>query len=158
MRDPILDRLVQPAVLRFAIPTTQTSIELSILFGATAVVSATYKLLMGGDLLTCALQVAFSMAMMRFLRLGAHIGSAILDTPIAFVHLLGRLLFLAIALCSLLQLVLGTWAGIVSYSPTKTMMLIASNIGSFALSASLFIGVCDEPPRQKRNQREAARA
>lgn len=145
MRDPILDRYVQPLVERTGLQARSTAIELSNVYGALVLIGAAHSFSRDWDLASAVIGVAFGMAATRLLRTGARYGSSILASRFGTVHFLLRILTLGFGLYTLTQTLIGLFLGIV---PAQGDVTACASM--LTMSACLYLGICDTPPKRRR--------
>lgn len=155
MRDPILDRFFQPFINRMQINPRPVAIELAHAFCALQIVGFS-RTALSGDLLGPAIGTVLSVCLMQALRTSARHGSSLLSSHFATIHLLSRIVLLAAA-------AIGFWDIIcaIAMEDPAIMSLVSkipTNLACLAGGVSLYIGVCDQPPRRRRGKNALARA
>lgn len=150
MRDPILDRLVQPTVNRWGIAPKDVALNLATLGCALTLVSTAYWMIAGASPIASLFRVILSISILRSTSSAAHLGPSVLNSPLAPIHLIGRLLFLAFGTAGLSQTFIVYLIGLTPLPMFATMANFAGDFASLTISASLFIGACDQPPKRPR--------
>lgn len=154
MRDAILDRVFQPAIVQLQLNPRTLSFEFSHAFCALQLVAMSRNAIVQGDLVGPAIGAAVATAMMHGMRQSARQGSSLLATHFGLLHMLARVVALAIGAMSLLGV-----AGDLTLGLPHPHAFVDLLIGAAFLSASasLYLGVCDQPPKRPRRQRQRQR-